>query len=714
MLTKILLLFSLIHTTDSANNVGSDYIHQPATHEVVIHDSLFTSSEIRLDLRELKGWKFSPQDNPAFALPDFDDSQWYSLPNAPFETYQLPDSLWKGFGWFRLRIRVDSAFSKQLNIISPSIMGASEFYINSNLVLNHGVPSVTADRQQLLGSALNLGTHFEFLPGATYQIAVRYSLHHMATLRHLSQGSYRTPFLISVIVTNYDTLSLWFERTIITMFTFTFAATILLMVMLLHLFMYLSVSEKKANFAILILSACLFSFALLLGSQGISVRNFWLFIVLSSSGFSTLLLVSGSMVPWVTHQLLDVPVPSFWKGFIFAPLLLALFLTIFPEFPFETLIQLIFLLLVITMITGSVLAIIKARKMKKIGIGLVAGSLLVYPLMFIIMIILATIGAHYLWIFAVLFVMLTSMPVGMSIYQGKKFLKLHVQLDSLVKDRTAELSKSLSELKSTQSQLIQSEKMASLGELTAGIAHEIQNPLNFVNNFSEVSAELVDEMNIELEKGNTEDAKQIATDLKQNLEKINHHGKRAGNIVKGMLQHSRSSSGVKELTDLNVLCDEYLRLSYHGLRAKDKSFNAKFETHLDPTLSKVNVVPQDIGRVVLNLINNAFYAVSEKSSYAKASEDLYEPTVTVSTHYSLSNGEGKGEAIISVKDNGNGIPNSIKEKIFQPFFTTKPTGQGTGLGLSLSYDIVKAHGGELKVETKEGEGSTFFIQLPLK
>jgi two-component system, NtrC family, sensor kinase len=283
-----------------------------------------------------------------------------------------------------------------------------------------------------------------------------------------------------------------------------------------------------------------------------------------------------------------------------------------------------------------------------------------------------------------------------------------------IEDTNAALTKSLDELKATQTQLIQSEKMASLGELTAGIAHEIQNPLNFVNNFSEVSAELVTELNVEIDKGNTNDAKEIAGDLKQNLEKINHHGKRAADIVKGMLQHSRTSSGQKELTDINALADEYLRLAYHGLRAKDKSFNAKFETHLDPTLSKVNVVPQDIGRVVLNLINNAFYAVSEKSSYAKASEDLYEPTVTVSTHYSLSHGEGKGEAIISVKDNGNGIPNSIKEKIFQPFFTTKPTGQGTGLGLSLSYDIVKAHGGELKVETKEGEGSTFFIQLPLK
>ena len=250
------------------------------------------------------------------------------------------------------------------------------------------------------------------------------------------------------------------------------------------------------------------------------------------------------------------------------------------------------------------------------------------------------------------------------------------------------LETTLTNLKSAQSQLIQSEKMASLGELTAGIAHEIQNPLNFVNNFSEVNKELVDELKTELATGNMQLANEIADDIKANEEKINHHGKRAADIVKGMLQHSRSSSGVKEPTDINALCDEYLRLSYHGLRAKDKSFNATFKTEFDTSLQKVNVVPQDIGRVVLNLLTNAFYAVTEKQKQGIAG---YEPIVTISTHYSLSSGEGRGEVTIKVSDNGNGIPQKVLDKIFQPFFTTKPTGQGTGLGLSLSYDIVKAH-----------------------
>lgn len=273
-------------------------------------------------------------------------------------------------------------------------------------------------------------------------------------------------------------------------------------------------------------------------------------------------------------------------------------------------------------------------------------------------------------------------------------------LEEEVNRQTVELRNSLRDLQATQAQLIQSEKMASLGELTAGIAHEIQNPLNFVNNFSELNNELIDEMKAELDNGAIAEAKAVANDIQQNLSKIAHHGKRADAIVKGMLAHSRTSSGHKEPTDLNALAEEYLRLSYHGLKAKDAYFAASFYFEPDESLPKVNVVSQDIGRVLLNLINNAFYAVNEK---AKSASEPYEPTVTVKTRK-------VGQQVeLSVSDNGNGIPENIREKIFQPFFTTKPTGQGTGLGLSLSYDIVKAHGGELKLQS--GEGTNFIILL---
>ena len=265
------------------------------------------------------------------------------------------------------------------------------------------------------------------------------------------------------------------------------------------------------------------------------------------------------------------------------------------------------------------------------------------------------------------------------------------------------LATTLNTLKATQSQLIQAEKMASLGELTAGIAHEIQNPLNFVTNFSEVNAELIAEMQDAINVGNLQEAKTLANDVASNEQKINHHGKRADAIVKGMLLHSRSNTGIKEPTDINALADEYLRLAYHGLRAKDKTFNATMHTDFDKTIGIINIIPQDIGRVILNLITNAFYVVNEKK---KSGIENYEPTVSVSTK------KVGDKVLISVRDDGNGIPSKILDKIFQPFFTTKPTGQGTGLGLSLSYDIVKAHNGELNVETMPGEGSVFTIQLP--
>jgi signal transduction histidine kinase len=324
------------------------------------------------------------------------------------------------------------------------------------------------------------------------------------------------------------------------------------------------------------------------------------------------------------------------------------------------------------------------------------------------------------------------------------------RLDKEVKERTAELNLSLKNLESTQAQLIQSEKMASLGELTAGIAHEIQNPLNFVNNFSEVSKELIQEMREEINSGDIVEAKIISKEIEENLEKINHHGKRADSIVKGMLLHSRTSKGEKVPTDINALCDEFLRLSYHGLRAKDRTFNAEFEMDFDESLPKIEVVPQDIGRVLLNLFNNAFCAASDEAlrvrhnlsegeaksdsdSKAKSSKPLTELEEGVDSMESLSTHEENnisrtalsgvvkvhtknlGDKIeITVTDNGPGIPDDIKDKIFQPFFTTKPTGQGTGLGLSLAYDIVKAHGGEINVDSPRDSGTNFKILLPIE
>ncbi|QEC62245.1 hypothetical protein FRZ54_06490 [Mucilaginibacter ginsenosidivorans] len=297
---------------------------------------------------------------------------------------------------------------------------------------------------------------------------------------------------------------------------------------------------------------------------------------------------------------------------------------------------------------------------------------------------------------------------GILIYANGKRKKANTLLherNAKIEAQSKAIEKTLADLKNTQTQLVQSEKMASLGELTAGIAHEIQNPLNFVNNFSEVNTELIEELEQEIAKGHFDEVKAIAADVKTNQQKISQHGKRADFIVKGMLQHSRASTGEKQPTNLNMLADEFLKLSFHGLRAKDKSFNAEMATHFDQDLPRINVAQQEIGRVLLNLYNNAFYAVNQKAKTAGAA---YKPEVSVST------ATENGQAVIKVKDNGNGIPDAIKDKIMQPFFTTKPTGEGTGLGLSLSYDIiVKGHGGHIEVNTKEAEFTEFTITLPL-
>ena len=319
------------------------------------------------------------------------------------------------------------------------------------------------------------------------------------------------------------------------------------------------------------------------------------------------------------------------------------------------------------------------------------------------------------WAYSIAALMFFSLIFLYTRYRSQALSLQNVKLEGKVNERTEQLTKSIRDLKETQAQLIQSEKMASLGELTAGIAHEIQNPLNFVNNFSDVNQDLIDELKEEIDKGNIREVKIIADDIKENETKINLHGKRAGAIVKGMLQHSRVSSGQKEPTDINALCDEYLRLAHHGLKAKDKSFNCTIETDFDPAIGKVNIIPQEIGRVLLNLYNNAFYAVNEKMNKA---DKNYEPKVTIRTSLLQPTEnplirQSANSLIIAVKDNGNGIPQKVLDKIFQPFFTTKPTGQGTGLGLSLSYDIVKAHGGEIEVESHEGMGTSFKIQLPI-
>jgi signal transduction histidine kinase len=389
-------------------------------------------------------------------------------------------------------------------------------------------------------------------------------------------------------------------------------------------------------------------------------------------------------------------------------LTLAAIVLIFPPIIFTTLIN-IFLIVMFGMVICAFYVYFRAYRNKRIGANFALMSTAVLLVVFIGIIFqyfemihlprIVLFGGYLSFFFLQSLILLFRFTHALN-----SAISELGQQKKIVEDSNTTLQTTIRELNATQAQLIQSEKMASLGELTAGIAHEIQNPLNFVNNFSEVNTELIDEMQADLKAGNQQAAIAISEDIRKNLEKIGHHGKRADSIVKNMLLHSRKRSGQKEPTDINALADEYIRLSYHGLRAKDKTFNAAIHTRFDETLVKIPVVPQDLGRVLLNLYNNAFYAVQHK---VRTAGPDYKPAVTLTTRME------SGKVLISISDNGTGIPEAVKEKIFQPFFTTKPAGEGTGLGLSMSYDIIKAHGGEMIVNSVEGQGSEFIIRLPV-
>ena len=673
------------------------------------------------------GWKFHAGDSLSWANPLYNDMAWQPV-NPLLPLYRLPEIKQPGIGWLRLILQVDSSLYNKTIAIVLTFAGATEIYLNGKSIYRFGKVSENYKEEQTClffnrPFSLKLGDH------SIQTLAIRYSLNPQNRYINFGQPSMKVVLKdINRAFIDYITVQGGYtnRRSI------QLSIYLPLGLLLLFLFLAFRIQNEYLYFGIFCLCMFLGMLIHIIALRPFVTVTFSNTLVLTSYIFyisGAMFFLNGTYIlhkqkkSWIYYILL-------LYGLLIVPAHLFInswgYFSLFFYFPL-TILDFLRLNIKaarsgrqgawILVITGILFFIIIIC-----GIFLlIAGNRQLSDLFNAIAFIIPAIGLS-------LFISGEFARTGFSLQQRVKeveglSLKTIIQekekqqiltsqnetLEKQVNERTAALKQSLDELKSTQSQLIQSEKMASLGELTAGIAHEIQNPLNFVNNFSEVSAELIKEMVDEVDKGNTEEVKAIANDLVQNLEKINHHGKRADAIVKGMLQHSRTSTGQKKPTDINALCDEYLRLSYYGLRAKDKSLNATIKTDFDNSLEKVNIIPQDIGRVVMNLLTNAFYAVNEKN---KMNIPGYEPNVTVSTRLLNPPSGGRG-AEIRVTDNGNGIPQKILDKVFQPFFTTKPTGQGTGLGLSLSYDIVKANGGELKVETKEGEGSTFIIILPI-
>jgi two-component system, NtrC family, sensor kinase len=706
----VILLYSILPVSHAQDKV------------VTLSTTMFSRHQ-QLMLADLDGWIFKLGDGPDRAKPGIDVSDW--KPFKPVElTPTLADATGRVEGWFRSKIKLDDSFAGIPLGINRQLWAATDIYLDGKLIHSFGD---TGNPYQAFNPILKYPVPVDLEVGKEYLLAVHVVDYESTfTQREIRLTPHNLKPFLNLTGPEYIT---WVTRDHkLTHIFVTLCLGVSFLLFFLYWFLvYLNPDQALFRIIAWYTTVVLIGTAIIFGnsffeiSYGLEKIRFILFIT-----FQGIMTFFGLFIlEWILTEKISKLSWTF--------LVLVLLMNI-PAHIFS--ISQPFAIAFVLMLLHFGRKLYAHRNEIKGAKWTIVAAVVIPTIAIIIQIVLHkySLDIYNEYDKLILSLHILSPPLFYLAYisvrfketlsavrnESQKLLEVteekrellanqNILLEAQVEERTKELKSSLENLKSTQSQLIQSEKMASLGELTAGIAHEIQNPLNFVNNFSEVSNELLDEMTEELNKGEIEEAKLIANDVKQNLEKINHHGKRADAIVKGMLQHSRSSSGTREPTDINALADEYLRLAYHGLRAKDKSFNSKFETHFDESIGKIEVVPQDIGRVILNLITNAFYAVAERK---KQQGESFEPTVTVSTKRLSPAGGGKGVEI-SVKDNGNGIPEQIKEKIFQPFFTTKPTGQGTGLGLSLSYDIVKAHGGEMKVETKEGEGSEFIISLSI-
>jgi len=672
----------------------------------------------QIALADLDGWIFHAGDDTTWARPDLDVIGWESLKPTALSA-RMADKDGRVEGWFRISLEIDSAFGSMPLGISRSLWAASDVYVDGRLVQSFGD---TGHPYQAYNPHLKPSRPLPLAPGRTHLLALHVvDYETLLTQRELRLQPHNLQQLINLTGPGFDQrIRARTEETyVLGAMTISISGLLLLLFLIL---LFLNPAERIFQFASIltlsVLGGAFCSYYGLLTETSYPTEK--ILFILANALFLpvmhalTLLItewVLRKRLSWITIAILATMPPASGLGHVFN-----------ISWPFgivEMALLGYFGYLLITCrktIRGAEWSVVIAMTVLTLG-SLTWVFLHKYYLDTFIVYenVLKSVVMLSAPILLLLYVALSYKRIlnereqearnVMRITEEKRQLleQQNLLLETQVAERTRDLEKTLSNLRATQSQLIQSEKMASLGELTAGIAHEIQNPLNFVNNFSELNRELLEELEQNMANGNTGDMAALTRDIRDNEEKILHHGRRADAIVKGMLQHSRSATGVKESTDLNALAEEYLRLAYHGLRARDMDFQAEISTQPDPNLPKIETIPQDIGRVLLNLINNAFQAVSEKK--ASAGPD-YSPRVTVSTEATPDH------VILRVTDNGPGIAPSIADKIFQPFFTTKPTGQGTGLGLSLSYEIVKAHGGTLTIDPSPETGASFIVSLP--
>jgi len=708
LLSKILLLLLL----------PSSLIAQDTT----ITISPQTMKSNYTSLGDIDGWLFRKGNDISWARKEIDAEGWQKIKPSQLSG-KLADKNRKLEGWLRIKIKLDPAFSDTTFDLYLNAWAATEVYVDGRLHCTFGNTGVNGKPFQEYNPNYKPPVPFNLEKGNEHILAIHFVdfISGLPPYNLKSEMENRIRSFIIITTPEFRKLNLDLTLSLHAFRTIWLTANIILC-LLFWLLAFQNRNEK--NFFLIAVYTTVYAFTIYC-DQSIPTPGFtYAFYAFLNLAWAILVSLCGIFSLLLMLRIFKRKISLWFKislWLIFAAGIAIVFLQSAYLLIFE---------IVLIIINYAYYIITSWKTLKGAQWAVIVGIILAFS--FGLSLATSGIVAPGNYSLGLLFAtgLFLSSPLSLLVYVAIRFkeiikevrdnAKQVVQLSEEKKEQalnqqkilqeevsrqTAELRNTLDNLKSTQSQLIQSEKMASLGELTAGIAHEIQNPLNFVNNFSDVNSELVDELQQEADKGNLDEIRAIAKDIKENEQKINHHGKRADSIVKGMLQHSRASSGQKEPTDINALADEYLRLAYHGLRAKDKSFSATTKTDFDNNIGKVNAIPQEIGRVILNLITNAFYAVDEKQRQVG---EGYEPTVSVSTK------KINDKVEISVKDNGNGIPRKVLDKIFQPFFTTKPTGQGTGLGLSLAYDIItKGHGGALKVETNEGRGSEFIIQLPV-
>lgn len=703
-----------------------------------------------------KGWKFQTGDNPEWAKPEFDDSAWNSI-DPTKEIADLPEIFNAQIKWLRLDFEIPTQLPHPAGL-AINQAGASEIYLNGRKIHTFGHFDTDSTKVRAYDPLEN-AILFPADSVGKYTLAVRYAL--QPNIRYTNIfGLTKNRLFSATMVVLHPMLEAQriFLPYRIGMDVFMIGVTLMLFLLHLAFFIYNRSHKTHLLLVVYFLGLVLIRIFKMVGQNQHSVESRYVTLNISNCILGMVIVCLAMVI----YQIARVRRDMFFYVLVVFQILYVAASCFSDASPLQTQLLLIgnfysFFVLIRVVRKGLQMGI---KGLWTVGVSI---FMAIFGLVWISVAFLSLnhgfspVGYNALkygfspyMIDLVFTISNIAIPAGLSLFMGiqgnetnkalsrqlienehlknlaiqqeqekQQFLETQNEtLEKQVSERTAALNHSLETIKSTQAQLIQSEKLASLGELTAGIAHEIQNPLNFVNNFSDLSVGIAEDLKEELKRTDKDEGyiEELLTDLSSNQQKINHHGKRAAAIVTGMLQHARTSTGKKESTDLNALADEYLRLAYHGLRAKDPDFDATMVTDFDPSIGKVEVIPQDMGRVLLNLINNAFYAVHERakasvgvaSSLDNTTRAPYQPTVTVSTQ------KMNNQIIMRIKDNGTGIPEAVKAKIFQPFFTTKPAGQGTGLGLSLAYDIVtKGHGGTLEVGTKEGEGTVFVLQLPI-